>query len=456
MTQSKEWVLVVDDDPNMREALGMSLARMSFAVDLAEDGRQAFEMLTNKDYRLVVTDVKMPKMDGMDLLKKTRDIYPTMPVLVITGYGTIGGAVEAMKNGANDYVVKPFSVEVLEKAVRDCLAEAKPMEDSSIAAAGPTRLVSRNPRVQKIIKIARKVARSDATVLIQGESGTGKEVIALLIHAESKRSNGPFIAVNCAALPEQLLESELFGHEKGAFTGAASQKQGKFELAHRGTILLDEVGEMASQLQAKLLRVLQERKIDRVGGRMPIPIDIRVVATTNADLKKLVESGKFREDLYYRLAVIPLEIPPLRERPEDVDPLIDHFMELLGARNGITDTARDSLRNNPWRGNVRELRNVIERAVLLAAEDPIDVWHLALDGSIGEQPAGAKSEAGAGNRSLRDLERRTILATLAENGGNRTRTAELLGISIRTLRNKLKEYAVEGYEVPKGGNGDSD
>ncbi len=456
MTQAKEWVLVADDESSMREALGMSVGRMGFAVDLAEDGRQALDLLTRKAYRLMITDVKMPKLDGMDLLKQARELYPTLPVLVITGYGTIPGAVEAMKNGAADYVVKPFSVEVLEKAVQACLADAA-QEPACVSdrEGQSVTIITRNGRMQKLLQIARKVAKSDATVMVQGESGTGKELVALLIHAESPRAQGPFIAVNCAALPEHLLESELFGHEKGAFTGAAARKEGKFELANGGTILLDEVGEMALPLQAKLLRVLQERKVDRVGGGLPIPIDIRVIATTNVDLRAKVEKGGFREDLYYRLAVIPLELPPLRERPEDIEVLTDYFLKVFGASSGLSAAARQKLLNHPWKGNVRELRNVVERAALLAGDQPIDVDHLALEGKIGDsRPREAVN--GDSSHNLRDIERRTIIAALAEHGGNRTKTAEVLGISIRTLRNKLKEYALEGYEVPKGGNGGSE
>jgi len=457
MSREKQWVLVADDDGSMREALGMSIGRLGFGVDLAENGKQAFDMLPNRDYRLLVTDVKMPQMDGMDLLKLARETKPEMPVLVITGYGTIPGAVEAMKNGAADYVVKPFSVETLESAITGCMTEQAEAVVRQTAKGGEITIITRNPRMQKLLKIARKVARSDATVLVQGESGTGKELIALLVHAESTRAGGPFVAVNCAALPEHLLESELFGHEKGAFTGASTKKQGKFELAGGGTLLLDEIGEMDLQLQAKLLRVLQERKIDRVGGGMPIPIDIRVVATTNADLRELVNKGQFREDLYYRLAVIPLELPPLRNRPEDIEPLIDFFIESISPGAEIQLDAKEMLLANTWKGNVRELRNVIERAALLAGNESISSEHLALEGKIGVQSAtGAKSAETGTARNLRDVERRTILAALAEQGGNRTRTAEVLGISIRTLRNKLKEYTLEGYELPKGGNGDSD
>ncbi len=456
MATGKEWMLVADDDPSMREALGMSIGRMGYAVDLAENGRQALDLLGRRTYRMLVTDVKMPQMDGMDLLRNTREQYPDMPVLVITGYGTIAGAVEAMKHGAADYVVKPFSVEVLEQAINDCLADMDEPTGSIRDARGEQlQIITRNPRMLKLLKIARRVATSDATILIQGESGTGKEVVARLVHEESKRAGGPFIAVNCAALPEHLLESELFGHEKGAFTGAAAKKEGKFELADKGTLLLDEIGEMAMPLQAKLLRVLQERKIDRVGGGMPIPIDIRVVATTNADLRALVEKGDFREDLYYRLAVIPLELPPLRERPEDIDPLVDFFLDMFGESRQISPEARDAIQRHPWKGNVRELRNVVERAALLAGDEPIEMEHLALEGKLGEAKA-ATTTGDFSGRNLRDVERRTILAVLAEQGGNRTKTAEVLGISIRTLRNKLNEYALEGFDFPKGGDSVTD
>jgi DNA-binding NtrC family response regulator len=451
MAHEKPWVLVVDDDPDMREALGLSLGRMGFGVDLAHDGQMALDCLDQRPYRLVISDVKMPKLDGMSLLKQVRQVNPELPVLLITGFGTIGGAVEAMKYGAADYVVKPFSIDVLEKTVRDVLDANRPVPRSARTDEGEVAIVTRNARLQKLLYIAAKVAKSDATVLIAGESGTGKELVARLIHAESPRAGGPFVAVNCAALPEHLLESELFGHEKGSFTGATQKKIGKFELADRGTLLLDEIGEMSMGLQAKLLRALQERRVDRVGGGQPVPVDIRVVATTNADLKKKVNGGGFREDLFYRLAVIPLELPPLRERPEDIVALTDHFLQMFSAA-GLSTAARQALARNEWRGNVRELRNVIQRAALLASERPIDEGDLVLDGSIGARNGdGAHAANGGETRNLRELERRTILATLAEFGGNRTQTAEALGISIRTQRNKLHEYALEGFDVPRAG-----
>lgn len=458
--KEKKWVLVVDDDPDMRDALGISLGRMGFGVDLAEDGRMALDMLDGKDYQLIVSDVAMPRLDGMSLLKKVREERPEIPVLIITGFGTIGGAVEAMKNGATDYVVKPFSIEVLEKAVTDVLSAPRDLPQAVAVPEGEIRIVSENARMKKLLGIAARIARSDATVLLTGESGTGKEVVARLIHAESPRNKGPFVAVNCAALPENLLESELFGHEKGSFTGATQKKIGKFELADKGTILLDEIGEMPQPLQAKLLRVLQEYRIDRVGGGQPIPVNIRVIATTNADLRRLVSQGNFREDLYYRLAVIPLELPPLRDRPEDIAALTDLFLTTYRA-GGITAEARRALNAGEWKGNVRELRNVIERAALLAGEAPITVENLVLNGSIGmETVGGGPVKSGNGSdtdsRNLRDIERRMILSTLAEQNGNRTRAAEVLGISIRTLRNKLKEYTLEGFEVPRGGGNAAD
>ncbi len=460
MAKQKDWVLVVDDDVDMREALGISLGRMGFGVDLAHDGQMALGMIDRKSYQLVVTDVKMPKLDGMALLKKIREELPDLPVLIITGFGTIGGAVEAMKNGATDYIVKPFNIEVLEKAVENVLTIGPTLPETVPADGGNVKLVTRNSRMHKLLSIAAKIARSDATVLISGESGTGKELVARLIHAESLRAAGPFIAVNCAAVPGNLLESELFGHEKGSFTGATQKKIGKFELANDGTILLDEVSEMPVALQAKLLRVLQERKLDRVGGGMPVPINIRVVATTNANLKGLVEKGSFREDLYYRLNVIPLELPPLRERPEDIIALTDHFIEYFAA-DGISDSARQALTEHEWKGNVRELRNVLERAALLSGGETINQADLVLDGSIGSvQNGGRNGSTGVPSvgdtRNLKEIERRTILATLAERGGNRTQTAEVLGISIRTLRNKLNEYALDGFDVPRGGTNVAD
>lgn len=447
MSEFSGRILVVDDEMTMRDALELTLSRMGFQVETAQDGKQAADLLAPGKFRLLVTDVKMPRMSGIDLLKTARETCPEMPVLVITGYGTITNAVEAMKNGAADYIVKPFPAEVLERAVKNNL---DPNEDLDAGTPGQDEraIISSDSGLLKIIKIARNIASSDATVLISGESGTGKELLARYIHKHSNRPNGPFVAFNCAALPETLMESELFGHEKGAFTGASAARRGKFELADGGTILLDEISEMDIALQAKLLRVIQEREVDRVGAEKPIPINVRILATTNAVLLQRAQEGKFREDLYFRLAVIPLTLPPLRERPGDIPVLADHFINLYRTRHkkgvsNISPQTVDLLKRYSWKGNIRELSNTIERAVLLCTGNTLQPQDLFIqeEGAAPEKPIGIRAGV-----SLREMEKELILVTLKDHNDNRTRAAETLGISIRTLRNKLKEYKIQGSE----------
>ncbi len=449
-------VLVADDEFNMREALELALERMGFKVSLAADGEEAVTMLhSSEQFRLLVTDVNMPKRSGIDVLREARRLRPAMPVIVITGFGTIQNAVEAMKSGAADYIVKPFTADALESAVAKNIDEAETAAgrpfagDAGEYSRSERPIITQCPKMKKILKIAGNVASTDATVLIEGESGTGKELLALYIHSRSRRSAKPFVAVNCAAVPGTLLESEMFGHEKGSFTGATASKKGKFEQADGGTILLDEIGEMEVVLQAKLLRVLQEREIDRIGASGPKPIDVRVLCTTNANLPKLVSEGKFREDLFYRLNVIPLTIPPLRERNGDIAFLSDNFVKVFGSKYDkekiqISDETKNLLQKYEWKGNVRELSNTIERAVLLAESDVITPSSLFIhengvsgQGINGGGPAGGALAAGM---SLREMEKKLILKTLEEVGNNRTKAAGILGISIRTLRNKLNEY----------------
>jgi two-component system response regulator FlrC len=367
--------------------------------------------------------------------------------------------VEAMKEGACDYILKPFSFENLIEIVKNGLSQAdrlfeRQKKDGGNGprkkSVGTTEIITKDPEMIRVLRMAREIAASNSTVLIYGESGTGKELISHLIHDNSQRSDKPFVAVNCAAIPDNLLESELFGHEKGSFTGAAFRKLGKFELAQGGTILLDEVCEMSVTLQAKLLRVLQEFEIDRIGGKEPIPIDVRVVSTTNMDLKKAIKENKFREDLYYRLNVIPLKAPPLRARKGDVELLTDHFLKLYSEKNNknikkISGEAMNDIVNRSWKGNVRELQNTIERAVLLCRGDTIKTENLMLEETQEDETKEERSPA----TTIDEMERRLIFITLDEKGGNRTHAARSLGISIRTLRNKLKEYkeknvAIEG------------
>jgi DNA-binding NtrC family response regulator len=426
-------ILVVDDDAQMRAALSEAIQRLGYSAVICDNGVDAIGKLGKADYSLIITDMKMPKMDGLTFLKEARRRVGNLPILVITGFGTVENAVESMKEGAMDYLMKPFSFDTLNKTIASILARSTPEKD----------ILTGNAEMKKIVNLAGNLAANDITVLITGESGTGKELLARHIHRLSKRKDKPFVAVNCAAIPESLLESELFGYEKGAFTGAAERKKGKIELADGGTILLDEIGEMPMLLQVKLLRVLQEREVDRVGGKDPVRVDVRVIATTNRDLVIECAEGRFREDLYYRLNVFPLRVPPLRERQEDIPLLADHLVTMLSERagknlHGCTEEAIAFLQTMTWRGNVRELENVMQRAVFLCTGDAVDRVDLMID-SVGSTPAA--------NGKLRDMERDMILKTLKEVNGNKSQAAKRLGVSVRTVRNKLNEY---GQKLPVG------
>ena len=426
-------LLVVDDDIQLLSALEAALRRKGHFVETASNGLEAVGKLEASTFHAVITDLKMPGMDGTELLEHVRRSNPALPVVVLTAYGTVPAAVEAIKAGANDFLVKPFSQDALDAV----LERLQPAPDSSSESAD---IVTEHPAIRALLNSAAQAARTQATVLVQAESGTGKELLAHWIHKNSANARGPFIAVNCAALPDSLLESELFGYEKGAFTGANQFKPGRFELAQNGTILLDEIGEMAPLLQAKLLRVLQEHEVDRVGGRKPVPIHVRVIATTNKDLRKLIARGQFREDLYFRLNVVPLRIPPLRERKEDIPVLVRHFMKRYGNDPNPTPDAvtLDLLSRYGWPGNVRELENLIQRSFALHGRLkilPADVFEQTVEAS-----QGGSLQAG---QSVSEMERRLIMATLDQTSGNRTHAAKLLGISLRTLRNKLREYRVE-------------
>ncbi len=427
-------ILVVDDDRNMREAMKATIERAGYPVEITSSPLEALDLIDRKEFSLVITDMKMPGMSGLELLKQIRLKSISVPVLVITGFGTVENAVECMKLGASDYIMKPFDFKTLIQAIKRLTGGN---EDSS-----NTEIITRDERMLYILRLAGEIAKTDTTVLITGESGTGKELLARYIHKNSNRSERRFVAVNCAAIPENLLESELFGHEKGAFTGATERKLGKFELANGGTLLLDEIGEMPPALQAKLLRVLQEREIDRLGSKEPVPVDIRVIATTNKNLTEEVEKGNFRADLYYRLSVFPIELPPLRERPADISLLAEHFMRLYSRQYGkplkaIDQDAQKYLLSRAWKGNVRELENVIQRAVIMCQGELLTVD--ALKGPLSEKATTENS----GFKTLKEMEKEMILRTLKATEGNRTRAAEVLGISVRTLRNKLNEYALE-------------
>ncbi len=422
-------ILIVDDDSQMREALTVAIHRYGYPVDAAKNANTALEMIREKDYSLIITDMKMPGMSGLEFIKSVRAHTLTVPILVITGFATVENAVECMKHGASDYLMKPFSFDTLEQAIRGLLNN-----DFS----GDAEIITGDERMLQTLRMAKEVARTDTTVLITGESGTGKELVARYIHKNSNRSSRRMIAVNCAAIPDNLLESELFGHEKGAFTGAIERKIGKFELANKSTLLLDEIGEMPTSVQAKLLRVLQEKEIDRIGGRSPVAVDIRIIATTNRDLIQEIEKGNFREDLYYRLGVFPIELPPLRERPGDIVLLANHFLERYTKQygktiNGFSPSAVDYMNSCPWRGNVRELQNAIQRAVLLCTSSLIEREHIIVNNNHRAEPQRSVM-------TLKEMEREMIIKTLKITGGNRTKAAEKLGITVRTLRNKLNEY----------------
>ncbi|MCS6896776.1 MAG: sigma-54 dependent transcriptional regulator [Nitrospira sp.] len=449
-----ESILVVDDDPSMRAALVESVRRLGFPAQGAIDGADALERVARLRPWLVLTDLKMPRVTGLDLIKEIKRRAPHASIVLMTAYGSVETAVEAMKLGASDYLMKPFSMDVLARIIMS-LKEGREAEPSGRGGMPDHRpIVTQDPGMIRLLSTVETIAASQATVLINGESGTGKELLARFIHSRSPRAHRPFIAVNCAALPDGLLESELFGHERGAFTGAVIRKIGKFEMAHTGTLLLDEIGEMTLGLQAKLLRVLQEREVDRVGGREPVPVNIRVIATTNRALHREVEQNRFREDLYYRLNVFPVTIPPLRERPGDIPMLARYFAAKAAARNGIaqpsiSESTLAYLQRLPWKGNVRELENVIERAVLLAGEGPILPDHCLLEV---RETAGASSvptpvSQPSANGSLWEMERELIFKTLARVNDNRTKAAKELGISIRTLRNKLREYRDGGQSA---------
>jgi DNA-binding NtrC family response regulator len=446
----QEELLVVDDEPQMLIAINETLRRSGYSITTAGSGMEALHKLKEKYYQLVITDMRMPEVSGLDLLRKVKNLAPQTPVILLTAYGTIQNAVDAMRHGAYDYLLKPFSSESLEGIVRKALDSSAHRKNEKISHA----LITQDPEFSRIIEQADKAAVSAATVLIEAESGTGKELLARMIHARSSRCSEAFVAVNCAALPENLLESELFGFEKGAFTGANFSKSGKFELANQGTLLLDEIGEMAPILQAKLLRVLQEKEVDRIGGKDPVGIDVRIIATTNRDLLALVRKGEFREDLYYRLNVVRLTIPPLRDRRDDIPLLVDFFCRRYGNEGGcdgmsLSPEALNKLLNHDWPGNVRELENTIQRAVALRPGSVMHPEDLLLSETkashaILARPVEVGYSAGV---TMRQMEKRLICKTLEDTGGNRTRAARCLGISLRTLRNKLNEFGLQDRQA---------
>jgi two-component system response regulator FlrC len=439
-------ILVVEDDDALCEALTDTLELAGYRVATASNGVDALAELENGAVRLILSDVQMGQMDGMALLEQAQRRWPEIPLLLMTAYGTIEKAVNAMRLGASDYLVKPFEAPVLLDRVARHIAEARVEE-----ASCPTD----DPAMRELLALAARVAKSEATVLILGESGAGKEVLARYLHGHSPRAAGPFVAINCAAIPENMLEALLFGYEKGAFTGAAQSTPGKFEQAQGGSLLLDEVSEMALALQAKLLRVLQEKEVERLGGRKPIALDVRVLATTNRDLKECVARGAFREDLYYRLCVFPLTVPPLRERCGDILPLARALLERHW-RGGkplpsLDAAAERRLLNHRWPGNVRELENVMQRALILHEGGKIGLAAILFDFEDAEIESGASvlEEDGALESGLRGLEEKIILDALHAERGNRKASAARLGVSERTLRYKLARMREAGIALPE-------
>jgi two-component system, NtrC family, response regulator AtoC len=439
---NSDTILVVDDEKNLRASIVGYLELEGFETAEAENGLSAQRLLETHAFSAAVLDLRMPGMDGMQLLEWIKTDGPPVPVLMISAHGDISDAVEAMKLGAKDYLVKPFDPAELVIRLRRIIEERR-LRDEIEAGRRTARehvgLIGESDAMQELRRLITRVAGTPSTVLITGESGVGKEVVARAVHAASRSCDGPFVAINIGGVPAALLESELFGHEKGAFTGAESRKAGMFELASRGTLFLDEIGELPGELQVKLLRVIQERKLRRLGGTTEIPIDSRIIAATNRDLEGAVSDGEFREDLFYRLNVVRIIIPPLRERPDDVAPLVGHFIERLNAKmgthvSGLTPEALAALRGYPWPGNVRELENIIERS-LIFAESP-----LLEPRDLGMSPQESRRiEAG----TLAALEREAIERALHRWEGNQTKAAEELGISRRTLYNKIREYGLD-------------
>ena len=445
-------VLVVDDESAQRELVGGFLRKHGFEVSEASDGVAALERFRKEPFDLILADQKMPGLSGLELLAGARAISPEAAVIVMTAYGTIETAVAAIKSGAADYLTKPLNLDELLHRIgqvrerQRLLRENRELREALQERHRVAGIIGESGRMQEVLSLVRRVAESDATVLIQGESGTGKELIAKAIHYASPRAGAPLVSVNCAALPETLLESELFGHEKGAFTGAVSSRKGRFERADGGSLFLDEIGDLPLHLQVKLLRVLQEREFERVGSSRPIAINVRLLAATHRDLEALVRAGRFRDDLYYRINVVTISLPPLRERREDIPLLLDRFVEKFASQNGkringVTREAREALLRYDYPGNVRELENLVERAVVLTRDEVIGLEDLPLSVKETERVV---SDGPSLPAVVEGLERRMIREALTRADGVQTRAAEMLGISERVLRYKLKKYGLAG------------
>jgi DNA-binding NtrC family response regulator len=449
-------LLLIDDDESLLAVTSHNLSTGGFAVVEARSGEEGLALLETEHPDLVVTDVKLSGMDGLAVLAAVKEKHPDVPVIVITAHGSIEMAVEAMKHGAFTFITKPFSRDALRLSCRKALEmrnlhrKNRQLTDEIETMRGKEAPVVASPAMEQLVETALRVARSEAPVLITGESGTGKEVIAQLIHRESGRHGGPIITVNCAAIPESLVESELFGHVKGAFTGAVSDQPGKFRAANGGTLFLDEIGDLPLGAQAKLLRAIQEKEVEPVGSHKTVSCDIRLLTATHKDLAVAISEGTFREDLFYRIGVVPIHIPALRERPEDILPLASHFLTIFALRNGrslaFSEAACQSLRAHLWPGNIRELRNVVERCVILATSETIAPLDLALPGAASDAPSGTFNLPEEG-LSLPALEQDLIRQALTRSGGNRSQAARLLGIARHVLIYRLEKYDMTGQDT---------
>jgi two-component system, NtrC family, response regulator AtoC len=446
MSKERTRILIVDDEEIVRESLSAWLEKDGYTLATVPDGETALDRIRKERWSILLVDLKMPGIDGLHVLEEAKRVQPDVAAVIMTAYATVDTAVAAMKIGAYDYLVKPFDPEELSLMIQKIVSQQALVRENVLLRKVLKReyhfrdLISKSPAMQAVFDLARTAAKSNSTILVLGESGTGKELLARAIHAESLRSQGPFVAMSCAALTETLLESELFGHEKGAFTGAAVRRKGKFEMADGGTLFLDEIGDVTAKLQLDLLRVLEDRRFFRVGGNDSIHVDVRIVAATNRDLPKAVADGTFREDLFYRLNVIPVHLPPLRDRLEDMPLLVEHFLEQLGAEmnrrvDEVSTDAMGILMSHTWPGNVRELRNILERAIVVATGHVIQASDLGL-----RRPPCVENGGAGPMASLEDVERHHIGRVLQDSGGNISQAARTLGIDRATLYNKLRKY----------------
>jgi len=450
MNRQKARILIVEDEKHMREILNMLLESEGYAVTTAENGARGIECLEKEIYDLVVTDIKMPGVDGFGILKKARDISPETLVIMITAFGTMESAIEAMKLGAYDFVHKPFKIDEIRLTINKALEKRELKKELSVLKQRSgyelRDIIARSPRMKEILSAIPRIAESRASVLITGESGTGKELISSSIHNLSARKDQSFVAINCASLPEGLLESELFGYMRGAFTSANQNKQGLFEIADKGTLFLDEIGEMPLALQSKLLRAIETGSFRRLGGTADVRVDVRIISATNKDLKERAASGAFREDLYYRLDAIPVHLPPLRERKEDIPALIEHFLSKRRAKRTFSKKALDALISCPWKGNIRELEHIVERMLLFSDKETITEEDIPPEVFKENSNEKVLPELGGGmelENCLENIERSYLLKALDAAGGKKIEAARLLGLSFRSFRHRLAKYGIK-------------